>query len=107
MVDWREDVTTKILATMRYVYDGVKSDTPLKDEEWLGESEGRYGGVKDYIISLFYALRKKAYKAGYLAGAKAVMAVTTFPAETLTIFSEEENQVGAERSYLTWEKDNK
>lgn len=98
----RDDELCKaILGVMRCCYVGVKHDTEINLEEWHG-TDGE-AGVKDYIISLIRAERRKGFMEGYCRGA--INAFHELGTEE-KIFSIPDNKIGAEREFQKWEAKN-
>lgn len=96
------EICLNILNSIRCVF-GISHDHPIIEEEWGGDSFCT-GGVKDYIISLFRKEKKKAYIAGYVAGAKGSYEALILENKDL-VFSIEDAEIGAERNFLEWEKE--
>lgn len=100
-----ERIARSILAIMRSAYKGVTCTTDVDVDEWLGRSSHN-SGIKDYILSLMRTERKKAFRDGYVDGSeKAAISAKEMvgPIE----WSEEDAVIGAERSFLEWERETK
>jgi hypothetical protein len=95
---WGEKITMAILLVMHDCYDGAGD---IRNYEW---EQGDDGGVKAFLISIIRKELKKAYLAGYAHGAQAaVVAANSHGAEL--VYAEGDNRIGAERSFLKWEKE--
>jgi len=96
---WKAKIEGLLRDEMRYCFEGAGV---WLETEFSGEPDGSMGGFLDHVVSLVQDMRREMYKVGYLDGARD--GSIDSGVESGMTFSEEVNQITAERRFMERDK---